>query len=350
MAQRERDNINPPNAVLDALAAPLLAANENTNNAMLDAFAAPLLAANENRSSSIFLGDTRVVARLPVLDELVNPLLAGAYDSPASQRADLLSQIHSAQNDLDQLLAQLGSDAGSLLAEGLAKRELLARLERTLTSGVPVPVASVRGEIAGLVASTAALAQQARAANDQSSGSALATAQARARATVLEIGRDIYERHIFDPYLRFASPDDESAYRRREGESRRATERALAEHTPEGDLRAARLIQHQLADAGAHGADASPDFADRMSRINRDIGGLERAAAPRLQEQPDSQRENAGSSATSQSAPPASEEQLASVLATFRAVGIAGGVTAEQSAHGLSVDGSSPGQSQTART
>lgn len=260
----------------------------------------------------------------------------------------MLTQILSAQSDIGVALADL-SRAGdaSLIAQALAQQQTLAKLERALSSGSAATIApNIRGEIAAVVTASANLSQQAQQAADQRAGIDLATAQARTRATVQEIGRDIYERRIFDPYLRFASAEDEEAYRRREEENRRAIEEALAEQTPEGDLRAARLIQRQLADAGAHGADASPEFAGRMARINNDISGLERAAASQRQTPPEGQN----LSAAPESPPPAPDDQLASVLATFRAAGVAGGVPAQQSAHGLSVDGSSPGRSQTALT
>jgi hypothetical protein len=217
---------------------------------------------------------------------------------------------------------------------------MLAKLERALSSGSSAMIASnIRGEIAAVIAASATLSQQALQAAHERVGADLATAQARTRATVQEIGRDIYERRIFDPYLRFSSDEEESAYRRREEENRRAIAEALAEQTPAGDLRAANLIQRQLADAGAHGADASPEFAGRMARINNEISGLERAAASQQPAPP----ETPSLSAAPESPPPASEDQLASVLATFRAAGVAGGISARQSAHGLNVDGSSPG-------
>ena len=284
------------------------------------------------------------IGRNPTVQQESSP----AAPLTAAERADLLAQIGTAQAELHQLLSQLGNDAGSVLVEGQAQRQLLAQLERSLASGIALPSASVRNEIAGVIASTAYLGQQARTANEDRRSLELATAQARTRATILDIGRDIYERRIFDPYLQFGSAEEEAAYRRREEENRRAIDEALAENTPEGDLRAARLIKDQLADAGAHGADASPEFASRMTRINSDIEDLERAAVSPQQGQPESRRESGSSPRAPQSPPPASEDQLASVLAAFRAAGIAGGVAAEQSAHGLGVDASAPGRSQTA--
>lgn len=252
----------------------------------------------------------------------------------------MLTQILSAQSDIGVALADL-SRAGdaSLIAQALAQQQTLAKLERALSSGGAATIApNIRGEIAAVVAASANLSQQAQHAADQRAGIDLATAQARTRATVQEIGRDIYERRIFDPYLRFASAEEEEAYRRREEENRRAIERALAENTPEGDLRAARIMDRQLQDAGAHGADASPQFADYAARIRSDQGSLERAIASR-----DEARSDRPQAQTSREAPlPTSEDQLASVAAAFRAAGIDGGIPAYNSGHGLSVDGSVP--------
>jgi hypothetical protein len=251
----------------------------------------------------------------------------------------LLAQIRSAQADIDQLLAQLGGDAGTVLADAQSQRRLLINLEQNLVSGAAAATSSIRNEIAGAAAVAVTLGQQARASGDQRANVELAAAQARTRATVLEIGRDIYERRIFDPYLRFASEEDEAAYRRREEENRRAIERALAENTPEGDLRASRIMERQLQDAGAHGADASPQFAEYAARIRSDQGSLEQAMASRDEARSDGPQAGTSSPATP---PPATEDQLASVLATFRAVGINGGIPAHDSGHGLSVDGSAP--------
>lgn len=236
------------------------------------------------------------------------------------------------------MLSQLGNDAGSLLAEGQAQRQLLAQIEKSLTNGSYMSLASLRNDVAGAIAVTATIGQQARLSNEQRNTIDLANAQARTRASVVDIGRDIFERRTLDPYLRFSSPEDEAAYREREEENRRAIERALAENTPEGDLRASRIMERQLNDAGAHGADAAPQFSEYRSRIRGDQANLERAIASR----DESRTAPAQDQPTAENSPPASEEQLASILATFRAAGIAGGTPAEQTAHGLSVNASAP--------
>lgn len=266
-----------------------------------------------------------------------------ATDSAAGDRADLLSQIHCAQSDLDQLIAQLGNDAGSILVDGKAQRELLAQMERTLASGAAAPSPSLRSEVAGILAGTTSLAQQARAAIDQSGGSSLSAAQARTRASVAQMSRDIYERRIFDPYLQFDSAADEAAYHRREEQNRGAIDDALAEHSPEGDLRAARIMGRQLRDAKDHGADASPQFRAMAERNAHDIERLERATG----RQPASEGVQTPGAEPGERPAPATQEQLASVLATFRAAGVAGGTPAQESGHGVNVAVSPSDQGRT---
>jgi hypothetical protein len=56
----------------------------------------------------------------------------------------------------------------------------------------------------------------------------------------------------------------------------------LAKGTPEGNAEALRLGKAQLIDAGAHGADRSPDYAPMLANLAGGISDLEKAldAAP----------------------------------------------------------------------
>jgi hypothetical protein len=114
----------------------------------------------------------------------------------------------------------------------------------------------------------------------------------------------MYERKIFEPYLHFTSKEDEDAYRKREAETKRAIEDALKLNTPEGNLRAAELSAAQLKDAGAHGADKSPDYAPLLQQTNAAKTALESALV--RSEQPavahDERREAASSDAGLQAA------------------------------------------------
>jgi len=183
------------------------------------------------------------------------------------------------------------------------------------------------------VAATQALVQQAQtgAAATQTAQAALYAASEGARHTVTGFMHDYYDRHVFDRYLKFTSAEDEEEYRKREQEYREGIEKAHAEHTPEGDLRAANLSLEQLHDAGKHGATASPDYSRWDKNLTDKRDTLARAIA--------------GKSATQRISAP-SEDPLASVqgdagvspevLASLRAAGVS---VAEQDVqgHGVSV-------------
>lgn len=119
------------------------------------------------------------------------------------------------------------------------------------------------------VAATQAFVQHARTAvvSGQAAELALHAASTAARREVTSFVDDFYEKKIFDPYLQFASKEEEEAYRKREAERREAIEKALAKGTPEGDLLANRLAIDQLKDAGAHGADQSADYAPMLAGL-----------------------------------------------------------------------------------
>ena len=136
-------------------------------------------------------------------------------------------------------------------------------------------MAELRSEVAATAANATALANQAtsNAGNSAPANANLTPAQ-RARATIEALGRDLFDKHVLDPYLQFASPEDEEAYRKREKERQEAYERALALHTPEGDHLALQLQKAQIADAKAHGADRSPDIAGMQLRAREATADL----------------------------------------------------------------------------
>lgn len=182
----------------------------------------------------------------------------------AADRTDLLAQIRSAQADIDQLLAQFGNDAGTILADAQSQRGLLVNLERTLTTGTTTFAASIRNEIAGTIAVAVNLGQQARSANDQRASIELAAAQAASRTQVQAIMRNM---HRFDPYLEFTSPEEEASYRRRESDRRSYIEQQQGRGTPEGDLNASAAAIGQMADAGMQGAATSPEFRQHWDEL-----------------------------------------------------------------------------------
>jgi hypothetical protein len=163
----------------------------------------------------------------------------------------------------------------------------------------------MRATVAASIAASSGLAQQARAASSspsQATGAtaSLAAASASAREAVTSFERDMYEKKIFDPYLHFASKEDEEAYRKREAERKQATDVALKQNTPEGNLRAADLSIAQLNDAGAHGATASPEYQTKMDGLTSTRDNLAaQVAAPKQQANADARISADGQSPTS---------------------------------------------------
>lgn len=250
----------------------------------------------------------------------------------------MLGQIVGAQFELERAIAELtrsGASAG--LAQG--QLQALAKLQRQIGDAGGPALASLRAEIATTVSESRAIIQQgANAARGAEAAEieTLATASAAARATAQSFMHDFYERKIFDPYLRFSSVEDEAEYRKREGAYRKAIDAELAKNTPEGDLAATKLARSQLADAGAHGADASPEFADRMASLDGGIDRLGSAIKSSRTERPltvgTNTVEKKAATSTPQTVAP-----LADVLATLQAAGISGIAQADQAGHGLVV-------------
>jgi hypothetical protein len=94
-----------------------------------------------------------------------------------------------------------------------------------------------------------------------------AASSAATRQEAQSLSHDLFERRIFDPYLHFGSAEDEASYRAREAERQRLIAEDLAHHTPDGDLHAAVREAGQMADAGSHGANVSPDFGPRWQHL-----------------------------------------------------------------------------------
>lgn len=169
----------------------------------------------------------------------------------------------------------------AVLTQGGVKLQQLNSLRDQLVGGAK-DVTALRAEIASAVADIRAYTSQVGAATGATQGAsseqaaqiALREASAASRKTVDDFERDFYERRIFDPYLRFASATDEETYRQNEAERRREIEKARAEHTPEGDLRAVNLSIDQLRDAGAHGADRSREFKPHLDALYKSSDAL----------------------------------------------------------------------------
>lgn len=157
-----------------------------------------------------------------------------------------------------------------MISQGDQQLAQLLALKGQLATASPRRIASIVGEIATAVtvaASTARQAQQASAVNGQSSSATMASARQAAREALNDFDGAYFKQRKFDAYLSFASEEDEREFREREAQRQREIEAARAEGTPQGDKRALDLSIAQLKDAGAHGADKSPDYTPLLTKL-----------------------------------------------------------------------------------
>ncbi len=204
-------------------------------------------------------------------DDDLPPLHPQDAEAQASLRAAALAELLNAQayvNDALETMRRAGMDAG-LIAAGEKQLLALDALQRQFAEGRISPGA-LREAIAASKAFSTSLVQQGRVevAAREIEMTALQAASAEVRQASEDFLHDYYEKRVFDPYLHFASADDERDYRERETARQRAIHAALAEDTPDGNQRAAQVGQDQLEDAGRHGASDSPDYAGWMDRFN----------------------------------------------------------------------------------
>lgn len=258
----------------------------------------------------------------------VNPTVSD--DPLASQRTELLGNLVAAQFDLERAIGELmQSGAGT----GAAQSQLLkvGQLMRVIGSADAHTLAAMQASVAGLVGEAQAIVQQGReAANRTDDGDTLAAVDARTGATVQRISADLFERKIFDPYLRFDNAEEEAEYRKREAEREAYIKRELAKGTPEGSLNATNAAIDQIKDAGRYGADQSPDYQRLLNEAEAAEGALRtaisREASPAK-----------GQPGTTPAAPERQDE-LTDILAALREAGV---VTADAAstnpAHGLAV-------------
>jgi hypothetical protein len=169
-----------------------------------------------------------------------------------------------------------GAASGNAITQAEAQLRGLALLQKRVDHASPASLAAIRAEVAASVAATQSFVQQMQGTGSAVTAEKAALQQASnaARGSVTDFIHDYYDQKKFDRYLQFASVEDEQEFRRREEERKRAIDKALAEHTPEGNLQANKLAIDQLKDAGAHGADRSPDYQptlDRLGHANHDL-------------------------------------------------------------------------------
>lgn len=187
------------------------------------------------------------------------------------------------------------SGNGAGLAQAQAQLHNLAQLQKQVGSADIIALAGLRTEVNATVAVAQSVARQAQGtdATAQNAQAALYEADQQARRTATDFMHDFYDKHKFDKYLHFADAKDEEEYRKREAKYHEEIEKALAEHTPEGDLRALKLEQEQIRDAGAHGADKSRDYKstlrslhEKETALSSAIGGEKSAQLSKDAKQP----------------------------------------------------------------
>jgi hypothetical protein len=261
-----------------------------------------------------------------------------SVDPEASLRAELTGAIAAAQIDVANAIAELarsGADSAVLSNQGQA----LHQLQRTVGSANLGSLLALRSDVSIAAASASALANQmvTTATNAAAANANLSLAQ-RARANIEALGRDLFEKRVLDPYLQFASAEDEEAYRKRERERDEARMRALELRTPEGDRRANELIQDQLRDAGAHGADRSRDFANMVQQAKFVTADLQTAQQPQ-----ENVTARPSVDAIKGEQPTISDDGLGDILASLKAAGVTTpAIQAREAGHGVAMAASHP--------
>lgn len=239
-------------------------------------------------------------------------------DPQASLRTELSAQLAVAQLALEAAIAELSRNGGDSITIAASRSQLssVSDLLRQVGTASVTRLAELRSEVASTAASATALASQATGSiGDSAATNANLTSAQRARATIEAVGRELFEKRVLDPYLQFSSPEDEEAYRKREREREAEIASALALKTPDGDRRAAELVQSQLRDAKAHGGDRSPDFASLSADADGALATLQ--GASKLPVDP-----------TREALPPAkpakasTTSELDDVAATFKIAGV----------------------------
>lgn len=292
---------------------------------------------------------TQYGRRIPLYPTDTPPLSArraASVEPEASLRADLVAQVAGAQaqieSDIEQLrrAAAVGGDTAAL-AQAEGQLQGLSNLQRRIEHAGPGALAAIRAEVVAFVAASQVTAQLVRTATAtaQTAEVALHAASAAAHRTVSELADDVFGKKKYDAYLHFASTEDEEAYRKRTEDRERYIKDQLALGTPEGNLNAARAMQAQLKDAGAHGADAHPDFVDDTKRLSRDADALAKSievASPQAQKIEDRALDVA------ERAPTSTSPDLDTIAAQLRSAGV---VSTPASTHGHGVTVSLPDSS-----
>jgi len=233
----------------------------------------------------------------------------------------MAADLGAAQSDLSASLIDLRGSPNAdptLVSQSEQQLAVIMALKGQLSTATGKQLVAISVQVAAAVstaAGTARQAQQAAASGISSGSGSLGQASQAARAAVNEFEDAYFKDHKFDAYLHFKSEEDEREFHQREAERQAQIEKALALHTPQGDLLAAQLSEAQLRDAGAHGADRSPDFAPLLAKVEASRETLKTTLGENGKKEAASERLNAAQ------APSAGNEAAdipADVLASFR--------------------------------
>ena len=262
--------------------------------------------------------------------------------SEADSLDALVADLTGAQGDLSSSLIEQRNSASpdpSAIAQGEQQLAAILAAKQKLATAGPGAAGRLSAEISGIIASAVSAARTIQTAAASNGGATtLAAASQAAREAVSDFQDAYFKQRKFDPYLTFASEEDERTYRKREEERQRQIEQARAQGTLEGDKRAADLALDQLRDAGAQGADRSPDFAPLYDKLTSASGAL----AAQLEASKVKQAQGAqitDDPLDAQAAAPVTVPM--DLLAKFKSAGV---VVADQSAtgHGVSADVTQP--------
>lgn len=230
----------------------------------------------------------------------------------------MLGQLVAAQFELEGALAEFTGNSGALGQVQLQLQlSMLVVLRQQIGTASPATLSAMSNEIVGAVTQAQGLVQQARA-NAANGEASAASNTAKARQLMQSVADDLFRQKLLDPYLHFATAEDEAAYRKREQDRSIAYDDEIAKQTAEGNRRAASILQSQLADAKAHGADRSPD----MAAIERQLAETGQNLQSRENDQPKATATEAAPFANTEQA---ADDELGDVMAALKAAGVAYG-------------------------
>jgi len=258
-----------------------------------------------------------------------------------AQAAFLLSQAKQESFDIQRALSAAGGSGAMhprLTAAAAQISGAISQLSQALGS---TPFSLNASDISALKSAvaageTAALLNEAQAATATEQARNLAAASMAVRQEVQSLSDDLFEKKIFDPYLRFSSAEDEAGYRRRQAEAQRYINEQLARDTPQGNLNAAEATERAFLDAGAHGADKSPEYAPKLNELHQRISQL-RAAMPDHGRADADRGPDTSASSRSATRDTSAGIDFAAMDAKLEAAGLQAPASTDKQGHGLSI-------------